>query len=261
MNSEINKENMPIVIGGTGGSGTRVVQSILEKAGLFMGNNLNVSKDALDFVQFLNRDVPEVLKLKRTLSYRIEDLPEHMKIYLLSEFKRIIENFLIDKPQNMFDWGWKVPGIIYALPFVYYFYPDFRFIHIIRDGRDMAFSTNQVQVYKFYSGLYGVAPSHVYDSIRLWEKTNFEAALWAKKTLKDRYLLVRYEDLCSNPRVEIEKIFGFLNLNNTKEIEPILQNSIIPPPTIGRWKEKNKGLIAGLEGVAHKGLSYFNYLS
>jgi hypothetical protein len=40
----------PVVIGATGGSGTRVIHGILETAGLFMGHdqNLNHAGDAMD---------------------------------------------------------------------------------------------------------------------------------------------------------------------------------------------------------------------
>ena len=44
----------PVVIGGTGGSGTRAVQSALAAAGVFMGERLNESGDAMDFEPFLD---------------------------------------------------------------------------------------------------------------------------------------------------------------------------------------------------------------
>ncbi|BCW93430.1 MAG: hypothetical protein KatS3mg007_1324 [Thermoanaerobaculum sp.] len=45
-------------------------------------------------------------------------------------------------------WGWKEPRSIYLLPFWNELMPSLRFIHVIRDGRDMAFSANQNQLRK-----------------------------------------------------------------------------------------------------------------
>ena len=43
------KELPPVVVFGTGGSGTRVVADILRQSGCFIGNNLNRALDNQDF--------------------------------------------------------------------------------------------------------------------------------------------------------------------------------------------------------------------
>lgn len=43
------------MIGGTGGSGTRVVAQIARRAGLFIGRELHRSEDALGFIKFADR--------------------------------------------------------------------------------------------------------------------------------------------------------------------------------------------------------------
>jgi hypothetical protein len=45
----------PLVIGAMGGSGTRVIAHIVRHAGYFMGTNLNISEDAMEFVAFYDR--------------------------------------------------------------------------------------------------------------------------------------------------------------------------------------------------------------
>ena len=45
-------------------------------------------------------------------------------------------------------WGWKEPRSIYLLPFFHRHLPGLRFLHVVRDGRDMAFSENQNQLRK-----------------------------------------------------------------------------------------------------------------
>jgi len=48
-------ERGPGVIGATGGSGTRVLARIVRRAGMFVGDDLDRSEDALDFAAFSDR--------------------------------------------------------------------------------------------------------------------------------------------------------------------------------------------------------------
>ncbi len=45
----------PMVIGATGGSGTRVVAGIVRDAGMFIGERLNAYEDDLDVADYLDR--------------------------------------------------------------------------------------------------------------------------------------------------------------------------------------------------------------
>ena len=74
-NTKADLRSSPIVIGGTGGSGTRLVQSILAGAGVFMGHHLNAVGDALDFVGALDRFINPIVTHTRSLNYRPADLP------------------------------------------------------------------------------------------------------------------------------------------------------------------------------------------
>jgi len=45
----------PNIIGGTGGSGTRVVARIVRHGGMYIGTHLNDSEDALDLARYSDR--------------------------------------------------------------------------------------------------------------------------------------------------------------------------------------------------------------
>ena len=62
----------PIVVGATSGSGTRVVQAVLARAGVFMGVRLNEAGDAMDFEPILDELINPVLAVTRSLDYRAE---------------------------------------------------------------------------------------------------------------------------------------------------------------------------------------------
>jgi hypothetical protein len=53
-------------------------------------------------------------------------------------------------------WGWKGPRAIYFLPFYQAVFGDhFRFLHVLRDGRDVSFGDNQMQFWMLCAKFYG----------------------------------------------------------------------------------------------------------
>ena len=54
-------DKCPFVIGGVGGSGTRVFADILQKAGCYIGTRLNKAKDSQVFVPLYDKWIPRIL--------------------------------------------------------------------------------------------------------------------------------------------------------------------------------------------------------
>lgn len=53
-------------------------------------------------------------------------------------------------------WGWKGPRSVYFLPFYQAVFGDhFRFLHVLRDGRDVAYGDNQMQFWMLCEKFYG----------------------------------------------------------------------------------------------------------
>jgi hypothetical protein len=243
----------PAVIGATGGSGTRIVARAAQRCGMFIGKKLNAQKDALDISAFLN------VWLNSYLNRADEpDLEIRMRVYL----SRVLEAYLSPLETSSMKtapWGWKEPRSIFVLPFLAQVLPGMRFVHVVRDGRDMAFSRNQNQPLKHGEALLG--PEAEVDSpagsIALWTEGNLAAARAGEEQLGDRYLRIRYEDLCARPEAELARLLTFLEL----EGDPAeLAGDVAPPPTIGRWREQDPEVIAELERIAHPALERFGYL-
>jgi hypothetical protein len=76
----------PIVVGGTGGSGTRVVRAVLARAGAFMGVRLNGAGDAMDFEPFLDATINPVLAVTRSFDYSMDTLPAALRRVSLRKF-------------------------------------------------------------------------------------------------------------------------------------------------------------------------------
>ena len=112
----------PGVIGATGGSGTRVLAAVVRRGGMFVGSDLNRSLDALDFAAFFDRWVG-----------RGSSRPRRPPSCGRSSPASTTE-------AGGQPWGWKEPRSVYLLPFLAAELPGLRFLHVVRDGRDMAFS-------------------------------------------------------------------------------------------------------------------------
>jgi Sulfotransferase family len=98
-------------------------------------------------------------------------------------------------------WGDKTPTYGTVLPRLRRLLPEARFVHLIRDGRDVALSLGKVWF----------SPS---------DELSERAAHWAREVAAIRragrgdraYLEVHYEDLVSEPRSTLERICSFLAL-------------------------------------------------
>jgi sulfotransferase family protein len=234
-------------MGATGGSGTRVVARIARRAGLFLGTNLNPAEDSLAVAEYYDRWINHVLQgfdVEGEMRAELDDLVrEHCA------------------PMDGGRWGWKEPRSIFLIPFLARALPGMRFIHVVRDGRDLAFSKNQNQVRKHAWAVLGPAPVEPDDSpprsIALWNAANIACADAAENELADRYLRIRFEDLCATPEPVAARVLGFLEL----EGDPAeLAQEVEPPPTLGRWREAEPGVVRELQEIGTPALERFGYL-
>ncbi|NUN97401.1 MAG: sulfotransferase [Candidatus Omnitrophica bacterium] len=128
-------------------------------------------------------------------------------------------------------WVNKTPDYIDHLPDLQAVFPDMRFIHVVRDGRDVACSV----------------------LTRSWGPSTIKeaASWWREKVLKgfefenanpDHCLVVRYEDLLLEPKSALARVFAWLGA------EPLLEDVLtnyagdeknvrLDPSRIGDWRK------------------------
>lgn len=83
-----------------------------------------------------------------------------------------------------------------------------RYIHLFRDGRDVACSFKKAVV----------GEKHVYHIANQWS-SNHKACLELQQSIEeDRFLNISYENLILYPRREMERISSFLNISLKKEV-------------------------------------------
>ncbi|MGE3174274.1 MAG: sulfotransferase [Planctomycetota bacterium] len=126
------------------------------------------------------------------------------------------------------------------LEFLKDMFPQAAYVHLVRDPRDSLAST-----YAFEK-----------QQSALWEGTEFEVRLKDLRHLLERgaelledcdSLLVRYEDLVTDPDVQVPRVFEFLGLGVSRGVVDYLQGdarrlfeqhgtSATPASSIGRWR-------------------------
>ncbi len=248
----------PLVIGATGGSGTRVIARIAKLAGYNLGTKLNSAEDSLAFYSFHETWINPFVSARR----RGQALTPWQSARMKEDFHAALASHIPEAERRGTRWGWKTPRSIYLLPFLHVQFAQLKFIHVMRDGRDMALSQNQNQLRKhgravlsWGERLFRSTPER---SVLLWEKVNSQAADYGKTSLRESYLRVRFEDLCAKPLETTAQILNFLEA--AVDPEPITRAEITPPRSLGRWKTCSPAIISKLEATAATSLHRFGYL-
>lgn len=245
----------PIIMGATGGSGTRALAQICQRAGVHWNARPNDSLDC----QIIDRLVHRPWIAAWLDAYRRGDslLEDGFNRDLAQACLAIYDS----RPDGITRWGWKNPPNIFLFPQYESAFIGARFIHMIRDGRDMALSANQNQLHKFGEVLLSEDErrlSPIRQSLRLWARTNLAAVRFGETLLGTRYFRIRFEDLCDRPVSTIAQVLEFLDIDS--DISPsILASAIQSPSSRGRWRECGQEFAGELGAEEHEALERFEY--
>jgi hypothetical protein len=267
----------PVIIGGVGGSGTRVVAEIINLLGFYIGDDLNPAKDNLWFLLLFKRprwfrrarhDKHEIFTGLRLLSkamfHKIGPGWPEVKFLIRAVLEISIFghnykgdgrglwpfvrawNMVAGHPKMILNpnrWGWKEPNSHIYLDYLADFFSNMKYIHTIRHGLDMAFSDNQQQLYN-WGPIFGLElPQTKSDepaaSLKFWIKSNRRVIESGQKLGDQNFLVVNFDRLCLSPESEIQKIVSFLNIEpNPEKLEALIR---IPqkPKSLGRYRAHN----------------------
>lgn len=175
------------------------------------------------------------------------------------DFDRMIQIHRRGIPSRTAPWGWKNPRTLWLLPFLVDRFPDMKFVHVIRDARDMMLSDN-VFFLKDHAS-WAVGDDWWRDpqaaQLRLWQLGNNQAIDFGEKRLPDRYHVIRYEDLCQKPAETVSRLLEFLDAPPT-DIEPLIEG-IRDRGNIGRWRRAKSAEIIELSRIVESDLRRFGY--
>lgn len=251
----------PVAIGGLGGSGTRVVARMLQLIGHDIGTQLNEPLDNLWFTVLFKRavwsqrpprddelDTAVALFVRAMQGGLAQDLaPEEAA--LLAALRRelppegkwqcgaraVDADTLCASMQQTLPrpWGWKEPNSHVFLPALARNLPELRYIHVVRDGLDMAFSRNTWQM-RHWAHLYGLVETEAavpLRQLRYWTAANRVALDFGTRHMPGRFLVLRYEDLCDDPATQWLRLLRFLG---QPEARPLPRELEVRPVSIGR---------------------------
>lgn len=184
-------DDSPIIIIGMGSSGTRLIVSVLERLGVFMGGSLlnNEFREPPIFYQTAHAFVDE-------FRY-VDPLPKQWPLIIQQhtpKLKDFILNILPDEYKkagyNDGPWGFKDPRTLFVLPVYLSIFPNSRAVHCVRDGRDVALT----KIKERWPSLTNTESLERW--FRVWESNVEIAASYRTSVKSGNFTEVRYEDVC-----------------------------------------------------------------
>jgi hypothetical protein len=256
----------PLVIGGNGGSGTRVFAEILIRSGMYLGYDLNRSNDNLlftylfkhpyrfrDFQYQSNSAVEQLLNIHHRMTFG--HLPtsvnnwalflragwDHMskRVYYGSRwvFNRWKQIRTMKLPKNPTAWGWKEPHTIFFLPNIQKYYKNARYILVLRNGLDMAYTKN-VQQMVFWGRRYQIDCNDLSpkNKFKYWYRSNQATIKLVKEHFPGNFLVMKLEDLWLEKEEKIKELLAFAGLESSNAPAEIWEIPKIPD-SLGRYRK------------------------
>ena len=149
--------------------------------------------------------------------------------------------------------GWKDPEDCDNIPVLAELFPEARFVHIVRDGRDMALSMLKMDW----------GPTNTYALARYWKRCVETARRDGRALGPDRFFELRYEDLVVKPTATAHRLGAYLNGDSHPEqvdAFAALLEETSDPSRVDVWKRKMSADDQRIfEAVAGDTLDAFGY--
>jgi hypothetical protein len=252
-------KKFPVAIGGIGGSGTRVVASVLRELGYYIGSDLNEANDNLWFTLLFKRsqvllETDVAFSHLNNLFWRRMDGDAHLdkndfdllKGLAIADRAQHSKKWLEDRVWSWCNepatsgaaWGWKEPNTHIVIDRMLRLHPDLIYIHVLRNPLDMALSANQNQ-----QGLWG--PILLGKNLQKGPIDSMSYCCSAIRRLQaialqfpNRIHFVKFEDLCSNPGRSLLGIGSFVGAEvNADNIQWLSDQINMGSPGINRYRE------------------------
>jgi hypothetical protein len=231
-----------------------------------MGTRLTQARDSEDLIGFFERWINPYVSHTGWLKAAVAGdtvQPDPPSPEMEQDFTRAIEGHRAALPDKSAPWGWKGPRGMYVLPFLHGRYPAMRAVHLIRDGRDMAYSKNQHELRHSEAALDGdfrSLPEPVH-SMMIWSRLNLATARYGETQMPEQYLRVKFEDLCSDPVSTVGRILEFFGTDVISEDVREIADTINPPLTSHRWRARDARELKPVLDEGAAALQHFGYLT
>lgn len=275
--------NPRLFVLGSSGSGTALLQRMLDNhPDLAVANDTHFIPHAIKDLS-ANEDLPLTLEIvENTRTYRrfhrlgipdeaVDKAAEVSETY--SEFVgALYTEFAAMRGKTL--GGEKTPDYLTELPTLHALFPQAKFVHIIRDGRDVALSVAKWADEDKGPGKLEHWREEPMAVCALWWKRQIEAAMRDGRSLgPEKHHKVRYEDLVADPEESLREMSAFLGLPYSEKMANFHEGKAVEesgknakkawlPPTKGLrdWRCDMSGRDAALfEALAGDLLSELGY--
>ena len=257
------------MIGGLGGSGTRLVVSLLQDMGVAFRGELNESLDNLWFsLLFVRRstllrsdeemdclawlftnDMRRGGDVPGDLQGALDEACEYDRSPVLPpDLLRKARESILSVPRverRLEHWGWKQPNTHILLPMLDRCFPEMKFVYVVRNGLDMAFSENQNQLKYFWGDLLlegDTSPTPV-NALRYWIASH-KRMQGFRQRMGHRLHFLSFDRLCTDPEGELEALREFAGIQISKKQLAELASQVAPPATTGRFRQHDLSVFA-----------------
>jgi len=237
----------PIIVFNKSHSGSRLLAELLRGQGVFMGAELNDSRDALAFLPLVEATVLSYYPDYQAL-WQQAIWPDWLQEQISQTLDRHLAGYRPDAP-----WGLKLCEATFILPLLVRLFPQARFVHLLRDGRDVAFSDHVASDQNFWRKIYfettqvqswlGMSLDHaayerrsyLYNARHWQESVRVGRAYGAMLGPACREL--RYEALCADLPGQGRELLAWLGLPSDAAVLSRLAASV-QPGSIGKYRKQ-----------------------
>lgn len=172
------------------------------------------------------------------------DIPKLAEI-LLAENRTSVRNVITGifehnaRGMNKSRWGDKTPYYALHLDRILEWWPDAQFIHLIRDGRDVALS--------LFGRAHDFSAYNIYYAAQYWQKYVDACRIQGRRLPAGQYLEIRYEDVLMDKEAAIRTICDFLGerwmpqKHAENESAPALNLKNVRQDNQGKWRRSLTG--------------------
>ncbi len=240
-----------------GHSGTRILGWELDKLGIKMGTT---SENPAADSQFLKMTNTIKKIAQRHLHEPANAIPSPADLRLFQ--KRMVQ-YLEWLGDTSSPWGWKFPETYLIGNYVEATFPNALYIHMVRDGRDIAFKTHSTDrpkklgktLLKHINAF--DRPQHIRSALS-WEFQikRFEEFEEASNV---KIHALSFEDLCQKPIETAEKLCEYIGFEMTQDCRDWIENNI-NPNKVSQYKSQDPEEIAKVESLIAPTLRKLGYL-
>jgi hypothetical protein len=238
----------PVILMGRGHSGTRVLAWICAHLGVKLGT-LETSEAGdvqdLPLQDAILRLAHKSLRATRADALRPSDL---------APFQRAVRRYYHSLGQPLHPWGWKFPEAYLIGPGIAATFPQARYIHLVRDGRDVAFKEHLTDNPRRRLGrailkLNGALnqPHYVQAAVSWAFQVDrfdaFKAGLPAGQVLE-----MTFNQLCSRPAEMASRVCEFLCIPMTNACRNYV-TSQVEPGKVDQYRSADPKQVREVEAV------------